>query len=336
MAIDFYCFVLDYKETNYPKDKQPKGTYIFENFNFDIKIAKKLGKFTAYCKETNKFYNENWEEISLTNKKVLPRCIIPDVETLYNALEQENADLCVTRQDLNMVKSWPEYINPRYRDVESTHYSDFLQNFNNYKNKFGRVFFKTKRKYFACEVKLVFALTKAFELNSDLAKNKNSDNSKLIIFDEPIYFVTTNESKNFNDIRFNSLDKNEEVFVSKFVNLTHDHEYTFVPTEYRSFVVDGKFVTSRSWIPNRQVPNEVKNIVQSVIDNMPREMQKTFVVDCFEFIDENGNKKYDLGEINPIVCAGYDFGSSIFLTEDNYKEMLYDKYDDMEEQELIR
>ena len=57
-------------------------------------------------------------------------------------------------------------------------------------------------------------------------------------------------------------------------------------------------------------------------------MNKTFVVDVLKFIDKYGNEKYDLCEINPLTCSGYEQGSSIFILED-IEGKYYPKYDGM-------
>ena len=148
-------------------------------------------------------------------------------------------------------------------------------------------------------------------------------------FNEPMYIVITDSSKDHGDFRFGMLPRGTEVMVQPYLNLVRDEEFTHIPVEFRSFVVDGEFVVSRSWIPERGVPDGVKDYVRGVIDVMS-EKDKTFVVDILEFEDEKGNRHFDLCEINPISCSGYEIGSTIFVTEDEFEGKYYsgDKQDE--------
>ena len=282
MKIDYYCFVMDkFGQQNY--NDMLYRSELYENFNFDIDIAKSINKFAVFCKETGQFYDKNWNTINLDSKLVFPRCAIPDTEILYSALDKTEAIQFISKQDYNMVESWPNYINARYRDVILTTYKDFLLNYKTYKEKFGKVFFKTKHKNISEEI-ITVVHSNPGEITL-LSSDNDTSEEKTSFFNKDVYAVYTNryssKRKNMmiNDIRFCFLKEDDEVFVQPLLNLKKDRKYKHIPVEYRSFVVNGKFVTSRSWIPNREVPEEVKDITQSIIDNMPNDMNKTFVVD---------------------------------------------------------
>ena len=338
MNIDFYCFIMDeFQQSDYYKRKKLSKAKIYENFEFDINVAKSLGKCAIYCKEMDKFYNENWEEVDISGKSVLPRCIIPETVELLSAIENAGAESLVSKEDLEIVYSWPKYIKPRNREVISTTYGEFLKDFEHYKDKFGRVFFKTKYKNISCEVKEIFCLNDMIfeEISSDGDLFDGSGKMKTTgFFSEPTYMVFTNKVSHSNDLRFGFLKKDAEVFVQPFLDIVKDGEFTHIPVEYRSFVVDGKITTSRSWIPNRTVPNEVKIMTAQIVEAMPNEINKNFVVDILEYKDSHGHRYFDLCEINPLTSAGYEQGSSIFITEPTYNELFrYSKYDELSKSE---
>ena len=215
----------------------------------------------------------------------------------------------------------------RHRDVVLTTYKDFLLNYDSYKEKFGKVFFKTKHKNISAEI-ITVANFNVGEVNLISSDNDTSE-EQTTNFNKNVYAVYTNrysskrENMMINDFRFSFLKEDDEVFVQPLLHLKKDKKYKHIPVEYRSFVVNGQFITSRSWIPHREVPDEVKEITQNIIDAMPNEMNKTFVVDVLEFIDKKGKSHYDICEINPIISAGYEIGSSIFLLEENLDDKLY-------------
>ena len=133
---------------------------------------------------------------------------------LFDKLEQDGANLLIDKLRTQKVYNWPNYIQPVYRDVESMTYGEFLENFSVLKERFGKVFFKTKKKNINCEVTNVINLKgmnfKAITSENDL----DGDNSKDEVFSESAYIVMSDKVKGFNDHRFMFLDKDEEVFVS--------------------------------------------------------------------------------------------------------------------------
>lgn len=350
MNIDYYAFVMDkFGQDNYAGLDAKFGSHIFENFEFDLSVAKRLGKLAIYCKEDGKFYDENWQGLDLCGKKVLPRCIIPEINTLYNALEQARAISVTNREDYNKVLNWPKYISPKHHEIVSTTYREFLENFKNYKEKYGRVFFKTKNKNISCEVKDVVCLDNKHLKKANPFRSINNDDDLVLIksdddlggepvddflldfFKEPMYMVYSGDTRGHNDLRFGFLDKDTEVYVEPFLEIVKDNNYKQIPVEYRSFVVDGKFVTSRSWVPTEYIPEEVIKLTSDIISSVPEDMNKTFVVDVLQFVDADGNQKYDLCEINPLTCSGYEHGSSIFVSE-NAEGIYYPKYDGLIEE----
>jgi len=325
MKIDYYCFVADSLDCVISEDKRKSKSSIFDNLDFDMDLAKQLNKFAIYDKQTDAFYDKNNNVISLNGKNVFARCIIPDMNLLFDKLEEDGANLVIDKLRTQKVYSWPKFIQPIYRDVESMTYGEFLKNFDALKDKFGSVFFKTKKKNIHCEVLNVVNLQgmefKSINSEDDL----EGDDANNDIFFEPMYIVMTDKVKGFNDHRFMFLDKNEDVFVSSKLDIVKDHNHDDLPVEYRSFVIDGKFIVKRSWVPNQEVPEKVERLVEKTIEALPSEMPKTFVLDMLEF-EKDGEKFYDICEFNPITCSGYEEGSSIFLLEDKFNnEMCYYK-----------
>ena len=325
MKIDYYVFVMnEFGQEDYLQMVAKHHSHIFKNFEFDMSVASKLGKLAIYCKETDKFYNENWEEINLQDKVVFPRCTIPELKGLYDRLETTGATLASTKEDYDIIMDWPKYVSPNHHEVIPTTYGEFLENFDYYKEKYGRVFFKTKYKNISTEVNNVMCLGalggfKSIDSDNGLLSNESSNEADDLMnsfFSKPMYLVYTSDYGDHNDLRFGSLADDAEVYVEPYLNVVKDWRYK-LPIEYRSFVVDGNFVTSRSWVPTTsRVPYEVKELTQEVIDAMPNDMNKTFVVDIMECKDKFGRHYYDLCEINPIACSGYEKGNSIFLLED--------------------
>ena len=316
MKIDYYCFVTDSLTHETNSEKRRRDTHIFDNLDFDMSIAKKIGKFAILDKESGLFYGADKKPISLAGKVVFPRCIIPDMNLLLNKLEEVQAVPIINRVDIQKIYSWPSYIQPLYRDVCITTYGDFATNFKNYQQQYGRVFFKTQKKYINCEVLSVVNLQtldfKSIESEDDLSENAKTSES---FFSEPMYIVMTDKVKGFNDHRFNNLKKDDIVFVSPKLEILHDKEYSHIPVEYRTFVVDDKFTISRSWVPNKPVSKAVENLVEQTIKALPKDWPKAYVLDILKF-QKNGQTFYDICEFNPISCSGYEDGSSIFLQED--------------------
>jgi len=333
MKVDFYCFVADSLNCVISKEKRERDSHIYDNLDFDINVAKKLGKFAVYDKETDEFYDVNNNVLSLRNKVVFPRCIIPEMNLLFDKLDSEKAVSIITKEQTEKVYNWPKYIQPSYRDVEITTYGEFLKNFKTFKDKFDRVFFKTKNKNIHAEVTEVVNLQglafKSIETDDDIKTGKDQEPDDF--FSEPMYVVMTDKVKGFNDHRFSFLDKNQDVFVTSKLDIVYDKENPRIPVEYRTFVVDGKFVTSQSWVEERKIPEEVTKLVKGVLRILPKEMPKTFVLDILEF-ESAGKKRYDICEFNPICCSGYEEGSSIFLLEDNFskEQMGYYKFKEKE------
>jgi len=313
MNIDYYCFVMDKTgDIDYRAQKEKAHGHIFDNMEFDIEVAKKLKKFACYYKDEDKFFDENMQELDIRGKNVFPRCTIPEMNNLFDKIDEFGAIPVVSKSDTEKVFNWPNYIQPLNREVTETTYGEFLKNFNDYKRKYGRVFFKTKQKNVSTEVLDVVSLAELGELSP---ASEESGIKKMFGTDD-FYLVFTKESLMDNDFRFNFIKRNSPVFVEPYLNIAKDEEYKNIPVEYRSFVVDGKFVSSRSWVANREVPKTVNNIVKAVIKAMPDDMSKTFVVDVLEYIDDYGDRKYDICELNPITCSGYEIGSTIFVLED--------------------
>ncbi len=324
--IDFYCFCFDtLDQGDYSHAKARHGSHIFDNMNFDIANAKKLSKFARFVKETGKFHDENGRELDVSRKRVLARCIIPEMNTLFGALEDAGAEMVVSREETRAVMDWASYISPTFRDACATNLGEFLANFDEYKENFGRVFFKTKKKNFSCEVLAVSKFFPEFlqvSSDEDLSSNKNKESSLAEFFSEPMYMVITSTSKDHPDFRFGMLPKSTEVIVQPFLEIVKDDEFKHVPVEYRSFVVDGKFVSSRSWIEDRPVPQGVLDYVQGLIDGFA-DKSRTFVADVLEFVDKDGKRKFDLCELNPLSCSGYEKGSTIFVTEGEFEGKYY-------------
>ncbi len=332
MQIDYYCFVMErFGQVDYSQMKQKYKSCFFDNLEFDMTVAKRLGKFAVYCKEKDAFYDEHWKELNVSHKVLFPRCIISDTNFLFTNMFRVGAIPFYTIEDYKKSEEWYKYIKPRDRKVVLTSYGEFVKNFKLYEKEFGRVFFKTAKKNISCEVKGVMDLGDMFfsEILSDDDIAETPSRYDDVPKREPMYAVFTNQSKGSNDHRFNWLKMHEPVLIEPFLTLKKDNRYANVPVEYRSFVVDGKFVTSRSWVPsNEKVPEEVKNITKQVIEAMQDDMQKTFVVDVLEYVDELGHSHFDLCEINPITSSGYEQGSSIFLLEEGLAdEKFYPKYD---------
>jgi hypothetical protein len=332
MQVDYYCFVMEkFGQPDYSEMRKRHKSCFFDNLEFDMNIAKGLGKFVVYCKETDTFYDENWEELNVAEKILFPRCIISDTEFLFARILRFGAIPFYTSEDYKKSEEWYKYIKPSGRKVVLTTYGEFAKNFKLYEKEFGRVFFKTAKKNISCEVKGVMDLGDMFfsEILSDDDIAETPSRYEDVPKREPMYAVFTNQSKGSNDHRFNWLTMDEPVLIEPFLTLKKDNRYANVPVEYRSFVIDGNFVTSRSWVPNTgQIPQGVKDITAQIVDAMPDGMQKSFVVDVLEYIDDQGESHFDLCEINPITSSGYEKGSSIFLLEDALgNDKFYPKYD---------
>jgi len=336
MNIDYYAFVMDnYKQEDYSEMSARHHAHIFENFDFDMAVARDLGKLAIFCKETGKFYNSDWEDLDLNDQVVMPRCTIPELSNLMDQLEDSGSILATTKEDYKKIMDWPNLVRPKHHEVVATTYGEFLENFQSYKEKFGRVFFKTKYKNISTEVKNIMCLG-AMSFSSilsdeDLFSGKKQDED-LKEMSKPMYMVFTADYGDHNDLRFGYLSDDTEVYVEPYLNICKDWRFKKVPVEYRSFVVDGKFNTARSWVPDKHVPKEVINVTQEVVDSMPDDMNKTFVVDILEFKDKSGKHLYDLCEINPLPCSGYERGNSIFVLEDHNKKQ-YPKADSISDHE---
>jgi len=142
---DYFCYTVPNPETNdfTIKDTDDEDTTWTKTQESQL-ITKtiQLDKLIVYDRTTKKFYKNN-QEISINGLKLFPRSLIKWEKDLLQAISLNNGISLATQNDLEIIDSWPQYVQPLFRPVIIATYQEFLNNWSNYKKRFPKIFFKT-------------------------------------------------------------------------------------------------------------------------------------------------------------------------------------------------
>lgn len=314
--IDYYCFCIDSLSTPLWEDfnTNQNDSEFRKNLIQDVENSTKLNKCLFYVKDKNAFFS-NGKEVNIKGKVIFPRCAIFESEFLLSKIERAEATSICSMADKKKISSWPKYIQPFHHEVIETTKEEFCSNFEKYKEKFGRVFFKTKHKGFACEV---LDISKKTFLGSFLDSDTQLEDENQPISPLEIRVFTTREKNgkiNFNDTRFGFMDDKTEVFAEKFIEIKKNNKHLGCPEEYRCFVLDGKLANiSHYFCQEQKVDKKLVEFAKKIVSILPKEFPKYFVLDICKF-NNDGKTAFDIIEFNSIEASGYAQGNTIMSME---------------------
>lgn len=320
--IDYYCFCVDNLDSELwsEMDVNDNGSNFKKNLTLDVSMASEMGKCLFYLKN-NDIFMSNGNIIDIKDKIIFPRCAIPDSDLLLSKIQQNGGKSIVTLKDKEKILSWPKYFQPVNHSVIETTKNEFVTNFEKYKNKFGRVFFKTKRKYYSCEVVDVKEVGNVSVIKSqdDFKKFKSDgDFNNPFSFFLGIKLISTKDRYGYltgHDNTIGNLDDDERVFVENYIDIARNKENPDYPEEYRCFVIDGKLANISHYdLTGIEVEKEYIEFANKIIKNLPNNFPKYYVMDICK-INSEKQPKFDVIEFNSIESSGYGEKNSIMPTE---------------------
>lgn len=249
-----------------------------------ISQATQLDILIIFDRTTRKFY-KNDQEIDITNLRLFPRSFIKWEKDLIQAITLNKGLPITTLKDIDIITLWPQYTQPLYRQIISTTYQEFQQNWAKYKKIFPSIFFKTALK---------------------------SSNSCLLNYYGEIelsgkkFFVT---SPTLFDI-----NPHDIVFLSSPFESIPDLENDMDCYEYRAFVVNNTLLSlSRSYI---DYPTDINPAITAFVKEQIKRNTKipnfpsSYVLDVGK-IKINNQELIDIIEYNPISSSGLEISHSL-------------------------
>lgn len=283
IQIDYYCFPTKTGDISVFIDLDQYTNWREKSFyqitQEDVLLAKEKGKLLLFDLRNNTFVDENGNIVDISNKVIFPRSTIGDADLLLESIEKANGKPITARKDYNIVERWFEVVKTQ-RDFKLTTRGELEENLEEYENKFGKSFFvKTVKKGFS-EVCVIM------DLNFDDSKTP----SKLLM------------DSHFHSVNMSIPKSDTPVLVYKALKIIRDD---FGKREWRAFVVNNELLCL-SRVSDDVVP--IEEYVYDKVRNKIREfegiMPSSYVVDFFEYTDDNGETIFDICEFNPIVASG--------------------------------
>ena len=251
----------------------------FGSFALEAKYAKDLGLYLFYDEEKDVFLDKDGNVVDITGMDIFPRTGVLQAEALTNAIYNHGGvSTWVKQGDYEKVLNWPNYIKTKRRNLIMTG-KEILENPERIVELFGqeKVFFKTK--------------------------NKNYSQ----IIDVEKFF-----SKEGNFYQALNAHQDDDFILSDVVDIREDD---YGMREFRGFVFDGRIGNiSRVHdylvcIVNPDFEFKIKDILKELEGT---DFPKSFVIDLFEYYDENGMRQIDVLECNPIIASGTYLYNSVF------------------------
>lgn len=315
-SIDYYCFCVDSLEEpfweNFNINKN--GESFRNDLLFDVENSTKIGKCVFYVKDWDKFVL-NGEPVDISGKIIFPRCAVFDSNLLLSKIEQNGGKSICTLKDKAKVSDWPRFCQPIHHKVIETTKEEFVSNFEKYKQKLGRIFFKTKEKNFSCEVVNISELG-----NVKILSSEDDLESDLGVFSFLSTKLISTKDRYGNltghDNRLANLDDNEKVFIESFIDI-ETNKISGLPEEYRCFVLNGEIANISNYFAEENMDEnyECFNFVNSVLQSLPNDFPKYFVLDICK-IKKDNKSMFDIVEFNSIEASGYGTQNTIIPQED--------------------
>lgn len=251
----------------------------FGTFALEAKYARDLGKYLFYDEKKDVFLDKVGNEVDITGMDILPRTGVLQAKALVDAIYAHGGTSTWVKQgDYEKTLDWPDYIKTKRRNMIVSG-RDILESPEKIMEIFGvgDVFFKTKNKNYSQVISMEKLLSKEGGFYEALKAHQDDD------------FI-----------------------LSDVVDIREDD---FGMREFRGFVFDGKIGNiSRVHdylvgIVNPDFEFKIKDVLKELEGT---DFPKSFVIDLFEYYDENGDLQIDVLECNPLIASGTYLYNSVF------------------------
>lgn len=221
----------------------------------------------------NTFVDENGDVVDISDKVIFPRSTIGDADLLLEKIEEANGKPITKRADYDIVERWFELVETKRKLIKTTR-REVEKNLDKYERLYGKSFFlKTIKKGFS-------GICMIFE----------HDNSKYLI------------DSHFHSVNMSINNPDELVLVYKALKIVKDQ---YGKREWRAFIVNNELLClSRASDDVVPIEEYVYDKVREKISEFKGVMPLSYVVDFFEYTDDNGETVFDVCEFNPIVASG--------------------------------
>lgn len=282
MEIEYLCFSVPSLNTtdDIINEEDDENTIWIKTKDKELRdAAEKNNMAIVFDRTTKKFY-QNGEEFDIKNKVLFPRSHIAYEEELVTSILEQGGIPITTMEDHDKIIYWPNFIKPAHRNIVVTTYKEFMENSENYRAMFQRVFLKTAEKSRIRHILQVFGTVKI--------------EGQEFFFTKPPLFGLKGEDTIFLSEAFESIPDPENEVNSK---------------EYRVFVVNNDLLSiSRSYVDyETEVPEGVIAFAQLQIKKISeiKEFPSSYVLDIGEVL-MNGKTVIDIIELNPICSSGLE------------------------------
>lgn len=263
--------------------------FIFEDINIleknnplflQTEYAKYIGSFCCF-----NIADKNFSVPIETGEKLTIRGTCENVKKALSLIDKKQ-NLFESIEDIEKIENWYSYVDLK-RELFEISVSDFLNgNFSLEKQRF----FDENEKFF------LKSRTKNF--SAVVAKKRISDIGLIKLIKE-------------------RLTDDDKLLVSEYCGIGSD---SLGKKEIRCFVKDCHVINSSRHVHSvkHSVPKSLKIYAEKVIDKIAENVAfpKNYVIDVAEFI-KNGEKFYDVVELNPFSTSQCYVNNSIFLQADN-------------------
>lgn len=282
MQIDYYCFTTQtgdisvYTNIEQYTDYRKKVHYL--TAQEDVLRALKLGKLLLFDMRNNSFVNENGKIIDISGKTIFPRSTIQEAILLLEHIEKAHGNSIMASKDYAIIENWFKVFKTK-REIELLTREKIEANIQQYEEKYGQaLFIKTIQKFFS---------DVCFIMDLGLPENQK------YLFDS-----------HFHSLNMTLTDSKMPVLVSKALDIVKDE---YGKREWRAFVVNNELWClsrcSDDVVPiESYVEEKVKSEIIRIKETTP--LPDSYVVDFFEYTDDNSDTIFDVCEFNPIVASG--------------------------------
>lgn len=280
MQIDYYCFPTQTGDLSPYMDIEQYTNYDqkihYQTAQEDILCAIKLGKLLLFDMRKHSFIDENGKIIDISGKAIFPRSTIQESIILLESIEKADGKSIMASKDYAIIENWFDKVKTK-REIKISTLEEIEEHIEDYEKNYGnKLFIKTVQKLFSgvCII-----------MNIEFAGKSR------VLFDS-----------HFHSLNMTITDSKMPILICKALDVVKDE---YGRREWRAFVVDNEL-----WCLSRcsddVVPIEayIEDKVKSEIMRFKGILPSSYVVDFFEYTDENDEIIFDVCEFNPIVASG--------------------------------
>ncbi|MBE5822026.1 MAG: hypothetical protein E7311_05525 [Clostridiales bacterium] len=286
MHIDYYCFPTKTGDISvYMDTDQYTNHREFIHYQYakeDVLLAIEKSKLLLFDLRNNTFIDEKGNEVDISGKVIFPRSTIQEADILMEYLEKTDAKPITARKDYEIIENWFHTIKTK-REFRITTLGELNENLDKYEKIYGKsMFIKTIQKG-------ISGVHIIFDVNFD---NKDgSKTAKKVLLDSTFH--------NFHLAHYSG---DTPILIYPAVSILKD---TYGRREWRAFVVNNELLCLSRFSDN-VVPIEdyIYEKVKDKIKECEGKIPSSYVVDFFEYTDENNETIFDIVEFNPIIASG--------------------------------